>query len=93
MDFGIAKAQIHASDVSHNKNISFSYSAIAKHTRNSTRTVPLNKQFQNPFTVRLDVFCSHKWKTKILIYATLEFWQDLNEVFYYIKHFGIKRKH
>ena len=37
MDFGIAKkAPINALDDSHNKNISFSYIAIAKHTRNST---------------------------------------------------------
>ena len=33
MDFGIVKKKIIALDVSHNKNISFSYIAIAKHTQ------------------------------------------------------------
>ena len=36
MDFGIAIAPINALDVSHNKNVSFLYIAIAKHTQNFT---------------------------------------------------------
>ena len=64
-------------DVSHNEYILLSYFAIAKHSRNSTYTAPLNKHFPNLFTVRLDVFCSYTWKAQILIYATPEFWRDL----------------
>ena len=44
----------------------------------------MNKHFQNPFTVRLDLFCSYMWKAKILIYAKLEFWRNLFKTKYFI---------
>ena len=40
--------------------------------------IPCRQYPQNPFTVRLDVFCSYTWKAQIhvLVYATLEFLRD-----------------
>ena len=55
-------ASINTLVVSHKDNISFSYFANVKHTRNSMETVALNERFQNSFTIRLGVFCAYTWK-------------------------------
>ena len=74
MEFGITKkASINTLVVTHNDNISFSYSANVKHTWNSMQSVLLNSRLQNSFTIRLDVSCAYTKKVQILIYVTLKF--------------------
>ena len=49
-----------------NDNISFSYYAVEKYTRNSMQRVSFNKRLQNTFIVPLDAFSSYTSKHRYL---------------------------